>query len=73
MQITPDIIAISETKLNERSNLAQIQLPGYNFSHTDSLTRTGGVGIYANSKIRCSVKAELMKGSIECEDIWIEV
>ena len=73
MQITTDIIAISETKLNKRSNLAPIQLPGYNFSHTDSLTRAGGVGICVNLKIRYSVKAELMTGSIDCEDIWVEV
>ena len=69
MQITPDIIAVSETKLNDRNNLVQIQLPGYNFSHTDFLTRAGGVGIYVNSKIRYRVKAKLMTGSIDCEDI----
>ena len=36
MQITRDITAISETNINERSNLAQIQLPSIIF-HTQIL------------------------------------
>ena len=55
--ITPDIIAISETKLNNNSNYNDIQLPGYTFVN-NSLTQAGGVGIYV--KINLIYKTDLI-------------
>ena len=41
----PDIIAISETKLNDYY-LSNISIPGYSFFNANSKTSAGGVGIY---------------------------
>ena len=41
---TPDIMAISETKLNENSSIPE--LPGFSFESNPSPTQAGGVGIY---------------------------
>lgn len=37
----PDVIAVTETKLNENT-LINIDMHGYNFYHVDSLTAAGG-------------------------------
>ena len=42
---TPEIIAISETKLQDE-NIYNISIPGYVFLNTNSPTRAGGVGLY---------------------------
>ena len=39
---TPEIIAISETKLQDEN----INIPGYVFLNANSPTRAGGVGLY---------------------------
>ena len=46
----PDIISVSETKLKRDSLLINIEITGYIFFHADSLTNTGGVGIYITCK-----------------------
>ena len=45
MPTLPEIIAISETKLNS-SNRHLVDIKNYNFVHSDSLTNAGSVGIY---------------------------
>jgi len=40
----PDIVVISETKLNENS-IIYVDMDFYNFYHSDSKTNTGGVGL----------------------------
>ena len=55
----PDIICITETKLNENmipgadqsvhSNPNIINLPGYKFYHTISTTNAGGAGLYVSN------------------------
>ena len=35
IQVKPDILAFSETKLNE-NNVVNVDITGYNFFHTDS-------------------------------------
>ena len=46
MLYQPDIIAITETKLKSSSYINLIQLPGYHFIHTNSLSQAGGVALY---------------------------
>ena len=41
---TPEIIALSETKLQEK-NIYNISIPGYAFLNTNSPTSAGGVGL----------------------------
>ena len=40
----PDIIAVTETKLNVNT-IHNIEIPGYNFYHVDSATAAGGAGV----------------------------
>ena len=69
---SPDIIAISETKLKE-SNSSNINIPGYLFLNTNSKTSAGGVGLYLAKELdfirRCDLEL-----SVECvESCWIEI
>ena len=45
-----DIIGISETKLNDASELSEIQIDGYSFEHTNSNLSFGGVGLYISQR-----------------------
>ena len=46
----PDIIAISETKLNDNTS-ANLHIPGYLFIRTDSKSQAGGVGLYISDQL----------------------
>ena len=48
----PDILAITETKLNH-NNVVNIDLLNYNLFHTDSPTMAGGAGLYINKDLQC--------------------
>ena len=79
----PDIICITETKLNEsiKSNLDQsnnktnvIKLPGYEFYHTISTTNAGGAGLYVSGMCSYKVRDDLnicIDG--ECEAKFVEI
>ena len=41
----PEVIGISETKINENISL-NLQIPNYLFFHNDSSTNAGGIGMY---------------------------
>jgi len=73
LQHMPDIIAISETKLNLKSNIALIQLPGYTFEHVDSTSNAGGVGVFVKSSISYHVNSELHFSMVDCENLWLEI
>ena len=47
---TPEIIAISETKLQDE-NVYNISIPGYIFLNTNSPTRAGSVGLYISKEL----------------------
>ena len=47
----PDLLALSETKLNESNCYTNTSLPGFNFKHIDSPTKTGYVGSYINTDV----------------------
>ena len=47
---TPEIIAISETKLQDE-NIYNISISGYVFLNTNSPTRAGGVGLYFSKEL----------------------
>ena len=44
-----DVICITETRLQEPSPLVNIEIPGYDFHHTPTLTQCGRVGMYIKS------------------------
>ena len=47
IKYSPEIIGISETKINSNPCL-NLNIPNFDFFHNDSPTNAGGVGIYVN-------------------------
>ena len=71
-QNSPDIIAISETKLKVTDNCKTV-LEGYNFIHEGTDTNAGGVGIFIKDSITYTVCNNLKMDIPGCEDLWIKV
>ena len=67
----PDVLAFTETKLNEGKNIPELQ--GYNFESLDSLTSCGGVGMYISEKLNYTLRPDLSIKSEHSEDLWIDV
>ena len=54
---TPDIFAITETRLNHTNNqVSNHNLEGYDFYHRDSHTLAGGVGLYVKSSLTANCR-----------------
>ena len=51
MKRMPDVVAISETKLNA-SSVLNINFDNYKFFHNDSVTCAGGVGLYVRKTLK---------------------
>lgn len=68
----PEIIAISETKLNNE-NIYNIDIPNYAFINTNSKTASGGVGIYISKEIKFTVRHDLACSNASFESCWIEI
>ena len=66
----PDIIAISETKLQTKFNLC---LNGYNFIQNNSSTKAGGVGMFIKNHINYTVTDEYNLNYFGCEEMWIKI
>ena len=73
MKYQPDVIAISETKLNDKSNLNLVQLPGYQFVHDNSMTQAGGVALYVKTRLHFNVRHNILFHAVEYESVWIEI
>ena len=66
----PDIIAISETKLQTKFNFC---LNGYNFIQNNSSTRAGGVGMFIKNHINYTVTDEYNLNYFGYEEMWIKI
>lgn len=67
----PDILSFTETALGEYKHAPDI--PGYEFEHSDSMSKNGGVGLYISDKLGHSLRPDLsidFKGS---EDLWVDI
>ena len=53
VKTTPDIIALSESKINENTS-ANLNIPSYAFVNTNSKTQAGGVGLYLSINLEFS-------------------
>ena len=73
MKKLPDIIAITETKLAKNQIVVNIDIEGYNFIHSDSSSRAGGVGLYIKDSITFTLKEELDLNINSVENIWIQI
>ena len=70
---TPNIIAISETKLSDNNPL-NVSIPGYSFLGVNSKTSAGGVGLYVSENINFKRRNDLDLGLLEgLENCWIEI
>ena len=69
---TPEIIAISETKLQDE-NIYNISIPGYVFLNTNSPTRAGGVGLYISKELTFIRRRGLEITGDVIESYWIEI
>ena len=68
----PDVLAVTETKLNEKT-VSNVDISGYNFYHVDSLTAAGGAGIYINRNLK-TINRQDIKLSMELvESCWVEI
>ena len=68
----PDILAISETKLNSRSN-NNIDIPQYRFFHTDSETVAGGAALYISNNLKIIPRADIKFTMPLVESCWTEI
>ena len=67
----PDVLAISETKLNVKSHIPEFK--GYDFERFVSPTQAGGVGIYLSKQIDYCMREDLSMGLTACEDLWVNI
>ena len=70
-QKLPDILAFTETRLN--NTISNPDIEGYKFEAVHSPTSTGGVGVYISNKITYSVKKDLALNTDGCEDLWLDI
>jgi len=74
MQKPPHIVAVSEAKINKSDGLSfPTTITGYNFLHSDSEKRSGGVGIYIDSSISYQIKTDIPNVLNDSESLWIEI
>ena len=69
---TPEIIAISETKLLDEY-IYNISIPGYVFLNTNSPTRAGGVGLYISKELTFTRRRDLEVTGDGIESCWVEI
>ena len=72
INISPDVIAISETKLKDNTSFSY-SLFGYDFVSKNSSTNAGGVGIFVKSSYSFNLITSLNLNVSDCEDLWIEI
>jgi len=68
----PDIMGITETKLNENS-ISNVNLEYYNFFHTDSTTNAGGAALYIADNLKASPRADIQFSINSVESCWSEI
>ena len=72
LNVLPEIISVSETKLNSQST-SNVNIAQYDFLHNDSPSKAGGVGLYVKNNVKYSLRNDLNLHLSNCEDIWIEI
>ena len=69
-----DVICISETRLHNEVLLSNIQIDGYDFVHTPTLTQCGGSGMYIKTGIEYTILDKLTQCHKDiCESIFVEL
>ena len=74
LAITPNVIAITETKLNNTNYNVNLNSIGFVFIHKISPTRAGGVGFYTNEELSCSCQDNNINLNLNVvEDTWNKI
>ena len=74
LEILPDVICISESKLSTFVDLSLIQLENYSIVHNDSETSFGGTAIYISTNLSFKVRKDLdINIPGECEASFVEL
>ena len=68
----PDIIGLTETKLNKNSN-DNTDLLGYKFYHRDSLSAAGGAALYVTKTISSEERKYIKFQMDQVESCWAEI
>lgn len=72
LSVNPDIIAITETKLNSNS-IDNTDIENYDFYHNDSPTAAGGTALYVKRHFRAICRHDIYIEMPEVESTWIQV
>ena len=72
IDIPPDIICLSETKLNSQSNIDDISIEGYHFFQNNATSLFGGTALYVSKTLFCKQRKDLeinIPGEVEASVI----
>lgn len=73
LPIEPEIIFLTETRLNSKSNLGFVQLDKYSFVKKNSFSSAGGVGMYVKNSLDFNLREDISLHSVAVESVWGEV
>ena len=68
----PDVIAITETRLNPNS-ISNVDLTNYHLFHTDSPTLAGGTALYVSKNLKAIPRPDLRIDLPLVESCWVEI
>ena len=69
-----DVIGITETRLHQDIPLVNLDIDGYDFTHTPTNTQCGGAGMYVKSKHNFEIKDNFSKAIDDIvESLFIEI
>lgn len=68
-----DVLCISETKLNQKSDLKKVKIAGYKFKYTHSQTSFGGAGVYISERLNFIRRLDLEFNIDDCETCFLEI
>lgn len=68
----PNILGITETKLNEES-CSNINIQNYIFYHTDSNTNAGGAALYIDNKLKSIPRPDIKFEIEKVESCWAQI
>ena len=72
--LNPSIIGVSEIWHSVDNPLSSnVNIPGYTFHKTESLTQNGGVGLYIKDSLVSNSRTDLDSCTNDFETIWVEI
>ena len=72
--LNPDVIGVSEIwHSNDNPIISNIDISGYTFLKTKSVTQNGGVGLYIKDSLTFNPRNDLQSCTNEFETVWVEI